>query len=85
MYALQPKYVYIGRCFNCMYVCMLTLLGMSVGEERMLLLPDCFFVSESLSKMLQGKAGSPNLPASYDRSGLQLTVRLLSINGDAQI
>ena len=68
-----------------MYVCMLTLLGMSVGEERMLLLPDCFFVSESLSKMLQGKAGNPNLPASYDRSGLQLTVRLLSINGDAQI
>eukprot|EP01035_Chromulina_nebulosa_P024208 gene24208-31469_t len=53
---------------------------MSVGEERTLSLPDCFFVPESLRKIVQRDIDGDL--SSYDRLGLQLKVRLLSINGD---
>ena len=65
-----------------MYSC----IGMNVGEERTLSLPDCFFAPEALRKIVQRYPNpNPNINGDlsvYDRLGLQLKVRLLSINGE---
>lgn len=57
------------------------LVGMAVGEERLLTLPDCFFNAaevKSRLSVMKTAAGSE----SYERDRLQLRIRLISINGD---